>query len=196
MVKWWSETQNRYEFDSRQDFLYVCAKELFNGGLFSKNDLVIAEERFENIVTGYFILSERYKKRRIRDGARTKNPKIAALFTLSILTFDPIYNVKPPLKFKNLLANEIFSLIISSVIVNFKINVSTVHGTQYWLRIAEQLRFSRLNFEGLARFRVDCFNGNASSAKYDDYIDDLSDKDMEYIITIMNLYESLEHLKI
>jgi hypothetical protein len=198
MVKFWPEGQDIHEFEFRRNYLYSSCDYLFLSGLFSKSELRMVEERFDNIVSGYFILSENYKSLRIRPGARTKNSKIAALMSLSILTFDPVYSPLPPKKDKNLLANEIFSLMVSTEIADFKIDIygsdSTVdpHKQNFWFRAAEQLRFARYGFGGLTKFRVDCENHSVNHRIFSDYLSDFTEKDMEYIVSTINLFERLE----
>ncbi len=192
MVRWWPSRQTEAEFDSRRDYLCSVCDFLFESGFFSKKDLSLAEERFDSIVTGYFVLSESYKRVRINRDSLTLPSKVSAFFTLSILSFDPIFVLYPPTEIKHLFANEIFSLFAASGIIGFDFDTSSQIKESFWVRVAEQLRFARIDFKGLATFRRDCFLKIVSPENIENYISEIVESDMKIIIQLINIFEAFD----
>jgi hypothetical protein len=114
-----------FNFDAREaseraDVLKEIADDLISSGRLPDDEIIFREKRIHLIVNAYFILNHAYKKWRIDDGHFTQNEKIAALFSVAIMTFKPFRPLDPEkvTTRAQLKANEIYALELASVIIN------------------------------------------------------------------------------
>lgn len=196
-------THDEAEFLNRVKFLEESRADLFDSRVFDPQ-IFNTRRSLATVVSGYFLLNRNYREWRIRSGARTTKPKVAGLMALSILTFSPITPIVPlpivdgnPLsRMRHLLANEIFALYVCSNIVPFPLLLRDAKEINFWIRIAEQFRFTRLGFTGLDSYKQDIALESVKytedfSAYRHDYHSSEHQKTLEYITVSLNLIESI-----
>lgn len=115
---------NLQEFEDRINertaYLEHRADEFGRAGILSPADVRFRSIAPRFIAEAYFLLSEAYKERRLRDGSSTEAPKIAAMMTLAILAVAPFQPVNPlnVRMMATVIANPLFALFNASSIIN------------------------------------------------------------------------------
>lgn len=105
---------------SRAQYVADRGAELVQLGLFSSADVRFRAIAPRFVSEAYFLLSEAYKFRRLRDGASTQEPKIAALMSMAIVAVWPFQAIHPLTvqRPETVVANPIFAVYCASSIIN------------------------------------------------------------------------------
>lgn len=173
----------------RTDFFLKIAEELFETGVFPNDLIVLRGKRIPLLATGYFILNDCYKAWRIEKGHFTQEPKIAALTSLAIMTFEPFRPVKPEAvaSVAEAKCNEIFALNCAAAILGFPIEPDTNVKIDFWYRLLDVVTASRC--QTLEPFRVDMnyqIRNELSS-----YVRPVHDDDKPGINSLITIFELL-----
>lgn len=105
---------------SRAQYFEQCAQGLVAARIFSPADVRLRAPAPRFVAEAYFLLSEAYKDRRLKDGALTEEPKIAAFMSVAIMAVWPFQAINP-MRVKRpdtVIANGIFAVFCASSVIN------------------------------------------------------------------------------
>lgn len=105
---------------ARAEFIIERAEEFSRSRAISPAEVRFRLPAARFAAEAYFLISEAYKHRRLRPGARTQEPKIAAIMSLAISSVQPYYAMHPfSVKCSSTyVANQNFSLYCATLILN------------------------------------------------------------------------------
>lgn len=139
----------------RITFFQQIADEAVSGGVFPEDKIILRGKRIPLMVDAYFILNSCYKSWRIQQGHNTEVPKIAALQSLAIMTFQPFRALTPHdvTSVAEARCNEMYALNCAAAILGVPIEPSVSVKRDFWLRLMDVL--SEAQCHTLELFRTD-----------------------------------------
>lgn len=171
---------------SRAQYIAGRAKELVDARFFSPADVRLRAPSPRFVAEAYFLLSEAYKHRRLRQGAATQEPKIAALMSMAIMAVWPFRPIRPldVQRPETVVSNPIFAVFCASSIIDNDLS-----------GLNEDMKRRLYNF--LYNIRLPSLSGYiteisvGSKRSNDRYSVDLSDVELATADALMLIYELL-----
>jgi len=183
------EESDANRLERRIQFFQEIAEESFINGIFPEDIILLRRSRIPLVVRGYFILNQCYKNWRIKDQHWTEVPKIAALQSIAIMTFEPFR----PLHLDNVTTvaeakcNEMYAVHCAAAILGVPINPEISVKRDFWLRLLDVLTDARC--QTLEPFRIDI---NLQISRPDsDYHRVIHDIDRPVINSLISIFELL-----
>jgi hypothetical protein len=173
----------------RVQFFQAIAKEAVESGIFPTDKILLRMKRIPILVEGYFILNNCYKTWRIQDGHFTEVPKIAALQSLAIMTFEPFRPLYPDnvTTVAEAKCNEMYALNCAAAILGVTIEPQVSVKRDFWLRLLDVLSEARC--QTLEPYRVD-LNLEINRPR-SDYYRTILDIDKPMINSLISIFELL-----
>jgi hypothetical protein len=174
----------------RISFFQQIADEAISSGVFPGDKVILRGKRIPLLSDAYFILNRCYKNWRIQRGHWTEVPKIAALQSLAIMTFEPFrpltpYNVTTVAEAR---CNEMYALNCAAAILGVPIEPDVSVKRDFWLRLLDVLSEARC--QTLELFRTD-INYDIKRPR-SDYYRTVLDVDKPTINSLICIFELLD----